>query len=161
VDVPEPIPRTTARVLPVNEEGEVLLLQDQDPALPGVLRWGSIGGAVDEGETLIDAALRELREETGIEVAATELTEPFLRSTYDFTWGWGGTAYRSDATFFGLLLDRDVPISFDHLEELEVGNVFAAQWWLPGDLARRGDAVSEDMPTIMEAAITAVLGSSR
>jgi 8-oxo-dGTP pyrophosphatase MutT (NUDIX family) len=159
VHVPEPIPRTTARILPVNQEGEVLLLQDQDPALPGILRWGSIGGAVDEGETLIDAALRELKEETGIEVEAAELTEPFLRSTYDFT--WGGTAYRSHSTFFGLLLDRDVAISFDHLEELEVGNVFAAQWWLPGDLAREGGAVSDDMPAIMEAAVTAVLGSNR
>ena len=65
--MPEPIRRTTARVLPVNVEGEVLLLQDQDPAHPGVLRWISIGGAVDDGESLVEAALRELREETGIE----------------------------------------------------------------------------------------------
>jgi 8-oxo-dGTP pyrophosphatase MutT (NUDIX family) len=158
-DVPEPIPRTTARVLPVNEHGEVLLLQDQDPAHPGVLRWGSIGGATDAGETLVDAALRELKEETGIEVEATELTAPFLRSTYEFS--WGGTPYRSDSTFFGLLLDRDVPISFDHLEEAEVGNVFAAAWWLPSDLARDGNAISDEMPAIMEAAVAAVLGSRR
>jgi 8-oxo-dGTP pyrophosphatase MutT (NUDIX family) len=159
VDVPEPIPRTTARVLPVNEDGEVLLLQDQDPALPGVLRWGSIGGATDDGETLVEAALRELHEETGIVIEATELTEPFLRSTYEFT--WAGTAYRSDSTFFGVLLARDVPITFDHLEDAEIGNVFAAQWWLPDDLARDGGGVSDDMPMIMEAAVAAVLGGAR
>jgi hypothetical protein len=31
--VPEPIRRTTARVLPVNTQGEALLLQDQDPSV--------------------------------------------------------------------------------------------------------------------------------
>jgi 8-oxo-dGTP pyrophosphatase MutT (NUDIX family) len=157
--VSEPIRRTTARVLPVNLEGEVLLLQDQDPAVPGVLRWGSIGGAVDEDESLVDAALRELREETGIEVEPTELTEPFLQSSYDFS--WAGMSYRSDSTFFGLLLDRDVPISFEHLEEAEIGNVLAARWCFPDDLASEGGAVSEDMPPIMRSAVRAVLGGVR
>ena len=46
----EPTLRVTARVLPVNHRGEVLLLQDQDPGRPGILRWGTIGGAVDPGE---------------------------------------------------------------------------------------------------------------
>jgi 8-oxo-dGTP pyrophosphatase MutT (NUDIX family) len=157
--VPEPIRRTTARVLPVNARGEVLLLQDQDPAVPGVLRWGTIGGAVDEDETLVGAALRELREKTGIEAEPKELTEPFLRSSYDFS--WDGTPYRSDSTFFGLLVDRDVPISFEHLEQAEVGNVVAARGWLPDDLARAGVAVSEDLPSIMRAAVRAVLGGER
>ena len=157
--MPEPIRRTATRVLPVNAGGEVLLLQDQDPARPGVLRWGSIGRAVDDGESLVEAALRELREETGIEVAPDALTEPFLRSTYDFT--WGGTAYRSDSTFFGLLLDRGVEVSFDHREEAEVGNVVAAAWWTPADLARDGTGVSEDMPAIMETAVGVVLGAAR
>jgi hypothetical protein len=44
----EPIPRVSARVLPVSPDGEVLLLQDRDrdPAEPEVLRWGTNGGAV-------------------------------------------------------------------------------------------------------------------
>lgn len=157
--MPEPIRRTTARVLPVNVEGEVLLLQDQDPAHPGVLRWISIGGAVDDGESLVEAALRELREETGIEAEPSELTSPLLRSTYDHS--WDGTAYRSDSTFFGLLLDRDVPVTFAHLEEAEIGNVVAAQWWRPADLADAGGAVADDIPEIMEAAVRAVLGGAR
>jgi len=63
----ERIQRVAARVLPVSPDGEVLMLQDQDPAEPGVLRWGTIGGATDPGESLVDAAIRELFEETGIE----------------------------------------------------------------------------------------------
>ena len=69
----EPTLRVTARVLPVNHRGEVLLLLDQDPGRPGVARWGTIGGAVDPGETLHDAAVREMHEETGIRIEAADL----------------------------------------------------------------------------------------
>ena len=63
----DPVIRTAARVLPVSPDGQVLLLQCQDPARPGDLHWISVGGAVDPGESRVEAALRELREETGIE----------------------------------------------------------------------------------------------
>src|SRR4051812_12114582 len=113
--------RPTARVLPVSPDGEVLLLQDQDPAHPGILRWGSVGGAADPGESLVEAALRELHEETGIEVGSDELTGAFHRRTYEFS--WAGRSYVSDATFFALPMEREVEISFDFLERAEVGNV--------------------------------------
>ncbi len=58
--------RVCARVLPVNPQGEVLLLHGWDPAAPEEPYWFSIGGAIDAGETLVDAAVREMREETGI-----------------------------------------------------------------------------------------------
>jgi len=155
----EPIPRVSARVLPVCPGGEVLLLQDQDPAFPGVLRWGTIGGAVDPGETHEEAVVREMREETGLVVDSALLTAPFLRSTHDFT--WGGTLYRSDSTFFAMPLGRDVEVSFDHLEDDEVGNVFAWRWWRPDDLAGAGGMVADELPEIMAAAISAVLGADR
>jgi 8-oxo-dGTP pyrophosphatase MutT (NUDIX family) len=145
--------RLTARVLPVSDAGEVLLLQDQDPAEPGVLRWGSIGGAVDAGESLVDAALRELREETGIEGTSGALTA-FHRFTYEFS--WDGADYVADATFFAMPLDRDVDVSFEGLEPAEIGNVVAARWWTASDLERDGTAVAAEMPEIMRAAVRAV-----
>ena len=71
----EPIPRVSARVLPVSPDGEVLLLQDRDPAERDVLRWGTIGGAVDPGESLEEAAVREMHEETGL-IDPADLTPP-------------------------------------------------------------------------------------
>jgi ADP-ribose pyrophosphatase YjhB (NUDIX family) len=45
----------------VNRQEELLLLESQ--RRPGL--WEPVNGAVDEGETLLEAALRELREEGG------------------------------------------------------------------------------------------------
>lgn len=147
-------PRLTVRVLPVCPAGEVLLLQDQDPAHPGVLRWGSIGGAVDDGETLLEAAVRELREETGIEVPTQRLSEPIHRSDYEFS--WNGRHFLTDSTFFAMPLARDVAVSFDGLEPSEVGNVLAARWWTPEDLAADGTAVSPELVPVMVTAIATI-----
>ncbi len=152
----ERIPRVTARVVPVSTGGEVLLLQDQDPARPGRLRWGTPGGAVEPGESLTEAAVRELHEETGIVAVADDLGPAFHRATSDFS--WNGVDYTSDSTFFTLALERDVPITFEHLEEAEIGHVLAARWWTPDDLAADGTSVAPDLPDILRAAVAAARG---
>ncbi len=150
----QPILRATARVLPVNDEGEVLLLLDQDPARPGDLRWGTVGGALDPGETHTDAALRELHEETGVVAAADQLHGPFHSDVLDFS--YAGIAYRGHSTFFALRLARDTEVSFEHLEEAEVGNVVEARWWTPAGIEDDGRLVAENLPDIMRAAISTV-----
>jgi 8-oxo-dGTP pyrophosphatase MutT (NUDIX family) len=55
-----PIQRTSARVVPVNTSGRVLLLHGRDPARPESPYWFTIGGVVEPGESLAAAAVREL-----------------------------------------------------------------------------------------------------
>ncbi|WP_205475137.1 NUDIX hydrolase [Nocardioides sp. SYSU D00038] len=152
----EPEHRTAARLLPVNGAGEVLLVEGRDPARPEEWHWVTVGGAVDEGETLPEAAVRELVEETGIVVGVEELTEPVHTGSYPFS--WAGRDYVNHATFFAVALDRAVEVSLAGLEPAEVGNVRGAGWWTPEALARAGTAVTPDLPEIMSAAIRAVRG---
>lgn len=155
----EPIHRVAVRLLPVAPDGRVLLLQGQDPARPGDLHWVSVGGAVDAGESHEQAAVRELHEETGIVGDVADLVGPIGHGIHPFS--WDGTDYVSHSTFYALPLPADVEVHFDGLEDAEVGNILQAAWWTPDDLRVDGSAASDDMPEMMAAAITAVLGGAR
>ncbi len=56
-----PIAATIAAVI---RDDEVLLVRRANP--PDAGKWGFPGGKIEQGETIVDAALRELREETGV-----------------------------------------------------------------------------------------------
>lgn len=65
------IKRQTIRILLINQENRLLLMRAVDPTTTGMDRaaraafWCTIGGKLEEGETLAQAAARELYEETG------------------------------------------------------------------------------------------------
>ena len=146
--------RETARVLPVSPDGAVLLLRELDPAAPGEPYWSSIGGGIDAGESPLEAAVRELREETGVVVDAATLVGPVRHD--ERSWSWNGIDHRGRHTWFALPLGRDVQVSFDLLRTDEVDTVLDAAWWTPDALADGEATRPPDLAEIMRAAISAV-----
>jgi|SRR5436190_7968964 8-oxo-dGTP pyrophosphatase MutT (NUDIX family) len=59
--------RPTARVVLLDRAGRILLMKGRLPGNPdNPAFWFTIGGSVEAGETYMEAAAREIREETGI-----------------------------------------------------------------------------------------------
>jgi len=66
--------RVGAGVIPVRRDGSILLERRRDCSL-----WGLVGGRVEPGETILEAALREAREETGLDLEYDHLLGVYSR----------------------------------------------------------------------------------
>ncbi|MBI3507191.1 MAG: NUDIX hydrolase [Proteobacteria bacterium] len=62
------VPPRPAAIAVVKRDGRFLLVRRANPPDPG--RWGFPGGKVEPGETVAEAAVRELAEETGVRAEA-------------------------------------------------------------------------------------------
>jgi 8-oxo-dGTP pyrophosphatase MutT (NUDIX family) len=148
------IRRNTARVLPVDGEGRVLLLHGWDPLRPDDPFWFTIGGAADPGESLAQAAVRELREEAGIVVALAALGEPFESALIEFT--WSGVLFVQDQTFFAVAVDAP-GVSFDGQEPLERATIDKHGWLHPEELEDGTERPADpEIPRLMRAAVQVV-----
>jgi 8-oxo-dGTP pyrophosphatase MutT (NUDIX family) len=148
--------RNTARVLPVDPEGRVLLLHGWDPRQPLERFWFTIGGAAEHGEELRAAGARELHEEVGITIGEELLGEPFHTAFIEFT--WAGMQFMQDQTFYAVALPAGVPVSFDGMEMLERSTVDKHAWLTPEELeAEELGHTDPRLPEVMRLAIAAVL----
>jgi 8-oxo-dGTP pyrophosphatase MutT (NUDIX family) len=122
----EIVRRVAGRVLVLDSEGQVLLQQFFDPARPEQLYWITIGGGIDAGESVAQAAARELWEEAGIRASAADLGSPVWRREAEFS--FDGVRYRQQEEYFVLQVG-DVQVSLDGLEEIERQIVTGYGWW--------------------------------
>jgi 8-oxo-dGTP pyrophosphatase MutT (NUDIX family) len=129
--------RRAARVILVDEAGRVLLFRGGDPHRPEAGTWWLVpGGGIDDGETVEDAARREIYEETGLVI--TDVGPVVLERYVEFD--FEGVRFHQNETFFILTVARfDVDAS--GLEDHEQRSLFEHRWWTRADLAATTDTV--------------------
>jgi 8-oxo-dGTP pyrophosphatase MutT (NUDIX family) len=125
------ITRRAGRVLVIDAGGRVLLLHGFDPAKPDEPYWFTIGGGAEPGESLAEAAARELREETGISAQAAELGDPVWHEMTEFS--FDGTSYRQENDFFELRIGSAVVLT-DGLDDEEAAVIDGHRWWTVAEL---------------------------
>jgi 8-oxo-dGTP pyrophosphatase MutT (NUDIX family) len=150
---PGPIKRRTARVLPVDADGRVLLLHGWDPHHPDRPFWFTIGGATEDGESLRDAAARELYEETRISVDPAQLGEPIAEQTIEFS--WGGHHIVQDQVFFAVLVTSP-EVSLEGLDQWEQATTDKYGWLAASELDGDERPAHPDIPDLMRAAAASV-----
>ena len=90
-----------AAILVVNRDGHILLLKRSPESYFAPNQWGYPGGKIEEGETALEAAVRETEEETQLRVHNVKPLGVFNEAV---------------AAFYSDEFDGDVEIDFEHTD---------------------------------------------
>ena len=121
--------RETARVLLYSPKNEVLMLKTHfDPEVGLPPRWLIPGGGIDSNETALAAAVRELREETGLEVSGTELGDPVLIASGAWIWADDISFHTYTDTIFEFQIER-FELDTSGFTDDELRDVLEYKWW--------------------------------
>lgn len=133
--------RRSARVLLFDEMDRVLLLKFHvDPDVPESGHgWCTPGGGVEDGETLAEAAVRELREETGLSVAVESLGSKVAETSGYADLGWAKGIFQDD--FFHLRITAHHQVDISGQEAHERKYHAGHRWWTIGELATSSDTI--------------------
>jgi 8-oxo-dGTP pyrophosphatase MutT (NUDIX family) len=121
-----------AHVLVIDPDERVLLVHGAGPGRTGY--WVLPGGGVEPGETPLEVAIREVREETGLQLTETEVAGPIGSGLVDFT--IGDVAYRQHQHYFAAWIGGLDPVTtgiqgFDPQAraDRESGGALTFNWW--------------------------------
>jgi len=131
--------RQAARLLVISPSEEVLLFRfhHTDDALAGTSHWATPGGGLEDGETFHTAAIRELREETGIQVAT--VGEPLANRRLPLLLPSGETVLAVEQYF--VVHAQDTVLSRSEWTAHEKKVMADHHWWSIQELRTTSDTV--------------------
>ena len=129
------MPRQTVKLLLVDPDGRLLLIHGRDPAT-GTSHWYPVGGGVEPGESLDEAAVREAWEETGLDwlpvgarVWTRDVAYVHAGRTYDVHEDWLHCAVANFEPAPARLTDR------------ENESILGFRWWTAEDLRTTTESI--------------------
>jgi ADP-ribose pyrophosphatase YjhB (NUDIX family) len=128
-------PRIGARVLLLDVADRVLLIHARDPEDPGHHWWELPGGGLDEGESLVDAARREVTEESGIVLPALGRELWVRESRFHYK---GRDHHRVDHVFLARTPSTTPQAPLKPTENEKAG-LIERRWWSAAELRECSD----------------------
>jgi len=146
------ISRRTARVLPVDPDGRVLLLLCRVLVRRDDHFWLSVGGGLERGEGLAPAAVRELREEVGMVIDPARLSDS-LGTSVIVDSVFGLLPVTTSLTYFAVAVD-DTRVSFAGQSRWERISIREHAWLSPEEIEARPERAGDpELPRMMRAAV--------
>ena len=123
--------RSTVRVVLIDARERTLLFEDSDPGVPGATWWMVPGGGIDPDETVAEAAVREVAEETGLRLGPHELIGPVAYR--HVVHGYSDQVVEQDETFYlARVAGLDVDTSAHTMDEQLT--ILQHRWWSKAEL---------------------------
>lgn len=112
--------KEAVQVVILNEHGQVLVVSRKDDHSA----FGLVGGKVDEGETLMEAIIRETKEETGLTIFEKDLIQIFSMHRN----GYMGYTYLTDHYKGEIQTDEDHVVRWDIFNEITHSSAPFGEW---------------------------------
>jgi 8-oxo-dGTP pyrophosphatase MutT (NUDIX family) len=129
------IRRDTARVILTGPGDRVLLFRHELPAPWSQEAWLTPGGGIDLGESPVETAVRELREETG---HALNLERAVAFDSGE--WSVDGTLRAETNWYFFARVPTD-KVDLSGQDPRELADLLELRWWAVGELRATSDLV--------------------
>ena len=125
--------RDAVRVVLADAGARVLLFHVLTPDEAPDGWWELPGGGIDPGETYLDAAVREIREETGLVLDPAQVSQPGWRR--DSTWLSRGKRLQHEVVVRAQVAADQPPVVDGGRTPQEVEDFVTFRWWPVAEIA--------------------------